>query len=84
MLKAQVKLKRVCIFVGRNEAYIKTNIMTARTYTVKAIIDGKLQNLWTGYTRVEARKVSRNYDKKIPFNGPISWIWDNEREFIIR
>ena len=52
------------------------------TYTIKAKIEGKYQNLWSGYTLKEARRVSDNYNKNIPFNGDISYIWDNKAERI--
>ncbi len=57
--------------------------MTTTTYTIKAIIEGEVQNLWTGYTKKEARRVSRNYDMTIPFGGDNSWIWNNEAERIV-
>lgn len=53
------------------------------TYTIKAIVEGKLENLWTGYTKKEARRVSDSYNKTIPFGGATSWIWDNKAELII-
>tara|TARA_R110000796_G_scaffold75361_2_gene169023 strand:- start:316 stop:492 length:177 start_codon:yes stop_codon:yes gene_type:complete len=58
--------------------------MTTTIYTVKAIINGQCENLWSGYNKQEARRVSANYDTAIPFGGDISWIWDNNKELIVR
>ena len=58
--------------------------MTATIYTVKAIINGKCHNLWSGYNKREAKRVSHNYDMTISFGGDISWIWDTNRELIVR
>ena len=49
-------------------------------YTVKAKINGQVQNLWSGYSLQEARRVSANHDKTIPFGGDNSWIWNNQTE----
>jgi len=56
----------------------KQTIMTF--YTVKAKINGEVQNLWSGYSLSEARRVSTNHDKTIPFGGDDSWIFNNETE----
>ena len=58
--------------------------MTTTIYTIKAIIEGQVQDLWSGYNKQEAQRVSANYDKNIPFNGNISWIWDTNKELIVR
>ena len=58
--------------------------MTTTTYTVKAIIKGEVQNLWTGYTKQEAKRVSSNYNQTISWGGDTSWVWNNEAELIIR
>ena len=49
-------------------------------YTIKAKINGQVQNLWSGYSLQEARRVSANHDKTIPFGGDNSWIWNNKTE----
>ena len=61
---------------------ITLNIIIMKIYTVKAIIEGTVENLWNGYTKSEARRVSDNYNKTIPFGGKTSWIWDNDRDGI--
>ena len=53
------------------------------TYTIKAKVNGRVQNLWSGYTMQEARRVSDNYNSNIPFGGDNSWIWNNEADRII-
>ena len=53
------------------------------TFTVKAKVNGTYTNLFSGNSKQEARRVSEQYDTNIPFNGPISWIWDEERELIV-
>lgn len=58
--------------------------MTNTIYIVKAIINGKCENLWSGYTKKEARRVSHNYNMTISFGGNISWIWDTNKELIVR
>jgi len=50
------------------------------TYTIKAKVNGQVQNLWSGYTMREARRVSENYNSSIPFGGDDSWIFNNETE----
>jgi hypothetical protein len=58
--------------------------MTTTIYTVKAIINGQCEDLFSGYNKQEARRVSANYDMTIPFNGNISWIFDTNKELIVR
>tara|TARA_R110000772_G_scaffold36023_2_gene86452 strand:- start:421 stop:597 length:177 start_codon:yes stop_codon:yes gene_type:complete len=58
--------------------------MTTTIYTVKAKVNGTYTDLWSGYNKQEAQRVSANYDKNIPFNGNISWIWDTNKELIVR
>ena len=50
------------------------------TYTIKAKVNGQVQNLWSGYTMKEARRVSENYNSNVPFGGDDSWIFNNETE----
>jgi len=57
--------------------------MTTTTYTIKAKVNGTYVNLWSGYTKQEARRVSDNYNSTIPFGGDTSWIWDNSEDRII-
>lgn len=52
-------------------------------YNVKAKVNGEYRNLWSGYTLKEARRVSANHDKKVPFGGDLSWIWDNNKDRIV-
>ncbi len=53
-------------------------------FTIKAKVNGTYVNLWSGFTKQEARRVSEQYNSKIPFNGDLCWIWDNNRETIVR
>jgi len=56
---------------------------TKNTYTIKAKVNGTYQNLWSGYNKQEARRVSDNYNSKIPFGGDNSWIWSNSEDRIV-
>jgi hypothetical protein len=53
-------------------------------FTIKAKVNGTYVNLWSGYTMKEARRVSEQYNSNIPFNGDLCWIWDNNRDAIVR
>ena len=53
------------------------------TYTIKAKVNGTYQNLWSGYTIKEARRVSESYNSTIPFGGDNSWIWSNSEDRIV-
>ena len=53
-------------------------------FNVKAKVNGTYQNLWSGYTLQEARRVSANHDKNVPFGGDVSWIWDSNNDRIIK
>ena len=52
-------------------------------YTIKAKVNGRVENLWSGYTMKEARRVSANYNKNIPFGGDNCWIWNNDEDRIM-
>ena len=52
-------------------------------YTVKAKVNGTYVNLWSGYTKQEARRVSEQYNSTIPFGGDNSWIWDSNNDRIV-
>ena len=56
---------------------------TKNTYTIKAKVNGTYQNLWSGYTKQEARRVADQYNTNIPFGGDTCWIWDNSEDRII-
>ena len=51
--------------------------------TIKAKVNGKYENLWSGYTIKEARRVSESYNSKQPFGGELSWIWNNDTDRIV-
>ena len=52
-------------------------------YTIKAKINGQAQNLWSGYSLNEARRISSNHDKTVAFGGDVSWIWNNMEDSIV-
>ena len=58
--------------------------MTTTIYTVKAKVNGTYTDLFSGYNKQEARNVSEQYNSNVPFNGDLSWIWDTNKELIVR
>tara|TARA_R110002126_G_scaffold144897_3_gene290926 strand:- start:330 stop:512 length:183 start_codon:yes stop_codon:yes gene_type:complete len=53
-------------------------------FTIKAKVKGTYVNLWSGFTKQEARRVADQYNSNIPFNGDLCWIWDTNKELIVR
>ena len=52
-------------------------------FTIKAKVNGTYVNLWSGFTKQEARRVSEQYNSNIPFGGDNSWIWSNSEDRIV-
>ena len=57
--------------------------MTTTIYTVKAKVNGTYTNIFSGYNKQEARRVSEEFNSAVPFGGDLSWVWDEERELIV-